>query len=553
MEFITKKEVIQAIDSLDEKKDIDLLSKIYNNVKMVDIRSLFDNALKTTLSNLDKSQIENYKNIFMLHGLDAPFAAINQYFHLLNTQRFGSAAFQKQSAGDLPQLVGPELASNEVFKKTLPYIVASSKGTAAGYGKGELFFMVYGKDAKKIASKEHADVSVDGWKIEVKGKGAALNPGQDTTQKQNVNIVDTLNDGLRQIANQENITLLQKSEKTNPTNPVGGWFPDFFKQLTEKKGEAFALTTLRDYLSKLYRLKNADEFAKAVFPLLGTRECNRVWASYVINSAKAQSNWQSTIIVDTDGNSNFGFVNIVDGSSLPDSLNFKPVLSKGSGTYAYPDGAIMVGLNQDVDDKKVKISSFKEELAGLQREWATIKQNKTVDKRFNKVEKLLAALDSRINKLSHTKAVRSMGLERMLSELDSLMFDIKNVSGSNRGYKPKQPKQPKQATPVKQPKEDPAVAAQQLAAKQELNNAKQTFDSYLQLKPEFRQAYNKIDNLDKLGAQEEAVDLIKSGASFEQVMDLLGQHVMESTNKKENKQYLGELNKLKSFIKELNK
>jgi len=548
MEFITKKEVIQAIDSLDEKKDIDLLSKIYNNVKMVDIRRLFDNALKTTLSNLDKSQNESYKNIFMLHGLDAPFSSINQYFKLLTTQRFGSEAFEKQNEGNLPQLVGSELANNEVFKKTLPYIVASSKGTAAGYGKGELFFMVYGKDAKKIASKEHADVSVDGWKIEVKGKGAALNPGQDNTQKQNVNIVDTLNDKLRKIAKQENITLIQKSEKTNPTNPVGGWFPDFFKQLSEKKGEEFALTTLRDYVSKLYRLKNADEFANAVFPLLGTRECNRVWASYVINSAKSQSNWQSTIIVDTDSDSNFGFVNIVDGSNLPDSLNFKPVLSKGSGTYAYPDGAIMVGLNQDVDDKKVKISSFKDELSRLQKEWETIKQNKSVDRRFNKVEKLLAALDSRINKLSHTKAVRSMGLEKMLSELDSLMMDITNVSPPTHGPKTKQPKQ---SRTVKQPKEDPALLAQQMDAKKQTYNATERFNDYLKNKPEFLKAYNKIDKLDRLGAQEEAVDLIKSGASFEQVMDLLGQHVMESKNKRQNAKYLGELNTLKSFLKKL--
>lgn len=344
---ITKKEVIELIDGLDEKTDQATLTKIYNSGKYEQIKMELEKVNKTVLKHLDEKQRSLFNKIFLLNGIESPFNDIMEYFRLLSTNRISSEKLKKTNSGLLSDLVSEEMSNNSVFKNTLSEIVDSSRGTASGFGKGELFFMVYGKDATKLSSKEHADVSLDGWKIEIKGKGAALNPVSGKSDKQNVNIVDSLNSNLKKMAEQFKINLSIQSGKNNPTNPSSGWFPEFFKQLARVKNLNFAVDTLSNYLKELYDMddSSAKNMAKSIFPLLGETDSNRVWAKFVIDNSKKHSNWQSTIIINTDGTKNdFPYVNITSGENLPNDLIFKPVLTKAKGTYAYPDGALMVSI-----------------------------------------------------------------------------------------------------------------------------------------------------------------------------------------------------------------
>jgi hypothetical protein len=457
---ITKKEVIELVDGLDEIKDQQTLSKIYNSGKYAEIKTGLDNVSKTTLGNLDQKQIQSFNNIFLLHGLDGSFADIQQYFQLLATDRFGSDKLKQLGSGDLAGLVSDRMASNTVFKNTLPYIVDNSRGTASGYGKGELFFMVYGKNAVKLESKEHADVSVDGWKVEIKGKGAALNPGNDDGKTQSVNIVDGLNQELMRVATELNLSLPQRSEKQNPTNPVSGWFPKFFKQLAAVKGNAVAKQTLNSYLKRLYRMEDqlSSKMTAEVYPLLGDREVNRTWSKFVINKAKGQSKWQSTIVIDTDAaGAGFPYVNIVDGNDLPSNLVLKPVLSKGKGTYAYPDGALMVSINDRDEFNKNAVDQYTNQVVDLKTKFAQYSTNNAISKTdIASVGKKIVVMQTEFDKRlksgrwnASSGLIKSIGtVQQMLDLLAAGQTIRKKSSRSKSVARQPVPRQPKPVRPA---------------------------------------------------------------------------------------------------------
>lgn len=413
---VTKKEVLQVINNLDDTRDAAILDRVYNSVKHDEIIAWMNELKSTVLSHLDKNQQSVFEDILFRHGIDSSYASIKEYIHLLKTDRFGNERFKKLTGGTLMDVVGPKMANNSVFKNTLPYIVGNAKQGPSGYGKGELFFMVYGANARKLPSSAHADVDLGGWKIEIKGTGAGLHPGANE-QGQNVNIVDKLNADLQRMAKQYNFVL---PKEEGVVNPVNGWFPSFFQQL-QQTDRAKALEVFTKYLSDLYRMppKESAQMAKAVLPKLGTPEAGNVWGSFIINNSRKNSEWESICALDTVGGT-YQYINVVDGNNLPKDLGLMPTLKKTKSTYAYPDGWIGIKIIKNLATNTEAINRYKKEIQTVADDW-----NKTIAGQKNslsantlaRVAAMIQDLQSRIDAQNPKSRLASTAFDKILGNI----------------------------------------------------------------------------------------------------------------------------------------
>jgi hypothetical protein len=516
---VTKKEVLAVINDLDDARDAAVLDRVYNSIKHDEIISWVTDLKSTVLSHLDKNQQSVFEDILFRHGIDSSYASLKEYVQLLKTDRFGNERFKQLSGGTLMDIVGPKMANNSVFKNTLPYIVTNAKQGPSGYGKGELFFMIYGDNAQKLPSSAHADVDLGGWKIEIKGTGAGLHPGANE-EGQNVNIVDKLNADLQRQAKQYGFVLPNEG---GVVNPVSGWFPSFFQQLlqTDKKK---ALEVFTKYLSDLYRMptKESAQMAKAVLPKLGTAEAGNAWGSFIINNSRKNSEWESICALDTVAGT-YQYINIVDGNNLPKDLGLMPTLKKTKSTYAYPDGWIGIKIIKNLAANTDAIDRYKKEIASVADDWNKSiagQQNSLPVKVLTRVAGQIQDLQTRIDaqnpksKLASTAFDKILGNIRKQTELvkqGKLMVSPKQTAAAKPAAKSPVKRAAKQASPAA--KQSTKLTGMGSAAKR-----KQVLDAELRDKnSRIAQFISKTKATSRSVWIDKINDMLKAGNSLNQI------------------------------------
>jgi hypothetical protein len=439
---ISKSELIELISKLDDIEDAKTLSSIETHLRRSEVDDNISLIKKQALSNLDSKSWDFFNRT--INSKHFGYKSLKEYFVLLNdpSMKIGPSHFEKSGKGSILELVPSKMRSNEVFQETLPDIMQYSAATASGQGAGELFFLIYGLNASKVPSAEGADVSLDGWYLEIKSTGSGLKSSasdEKAGQGAESRVADTLNDGLKEIANKNGWQLEDTDKSPRLTK---GWFPEFWKKLEKSKGEDAAVRLMNDYISKIYKVKDSSEMARKVLKSLGSSDADKVWSSSVVNMNKANSGWDSVLIINTKNVHTLEYCNFVDGDTIPDNAAMQPVLSRGRGTFAYPDGYIALGLkgartgeemeirSQKRQDSLKILAELKDEYSSLFQAYKSIRMNlpPKLDKKFEKVFTTMSSgIKDKTKELQNADAYDRTLMKGMVSSMKKMKQELEDV------------------------------------------------------------------------------------------------------------------------------
>lgn len=341
---VTKVRIIDLIEKLDPNKDFRVLFSIETILRKSEIDERLETLRFGCLNHLDSRNWNFFEDT--IRAKNFGFAELTEYFDLLEDpeMKISPQVFKKSCSGRLLDLIPDRLRSNEVFRQTLTNIIRYSIATASGQGAGELFFLIYGEVARKLASTSGADIDLNGWRLEIKSVGSGLKNTASTsksTQGSESRMIDDLTDSLRDII-RENRSWGVADSSAAPSL-VRGWFVDFWWAHWREKGCDATIELMNHYISSIYKVPDATSMAINVLQSLGTPDANRVWSSEVITMNKLNGGWDSVLLINTK-DSDLEYCNFIDGESVPANAVLKPVLKRGSGTFAYPDGYISLNL-----------------------------------------------------------------------------------------------------------------------------------------------------------------------------------------------------------------
>lgn len=89
---VTKQQVMDVINDLDDTRDAAVLDRVYNSIKYDEIISWVTALKSTVLSHLDRNQQSVFEDILFRHGIDSSYASLKEYIQLLkqHPDQFGS-------------------------------------------------------------------------------------------------------------------------------------------------------------------------------------------------------------------------------------------------------------------------------------------------------------------------------------------------------------------------------------------------------------------------------------------------------------------------------
>jgi len=346
---IKKDEIMEAIISIDNEDILNRILGVCGEEKVIDAFSEFE---KSGVS-LNSVELEYFKTELL--GSSAPIESKIELLSLLssNEAKIGTEFFGF-SSGNFLTALDSRISSNETFIDIFPTLSRWSSQAADGLGKMELVLLLCGKNASKPDSKgegKKGDVIIDGLHIEVKCDGGMIHAGNVDVAK---GFVKTLNkmvfdygsdNGYSIPTDVENkyFSLARRKNK-------GKWGYDLLSEMSNEE----AMGLMAEYLSSLYITFTDKEINSLVEEvILALREENtithgdnkvaNIFAKYVMNGYKRHEKWDNIIVFDTK-TLNYGIAS--DGESITPTWNFNlPLFSRGKSTFAVPDGAVIVNVN----------------------------------------------------------------------------------------------------------------------------------------------------------------------------------------------------------------
>jgi len=549
---ISKSDLIKLINTLDDIEDSKTLDGLETYLRKTEVNEKLDELRSGSLRNLDSKSWEFFKVTLMSKQFG--YGELIEYLDLVNNPaaKIKPSSFERSGSGSLLSLVPSKLSSNVVFQETLPNIMTYSAATASGQGAGELFFLIYGLNATKMNSTDGADVNLNGWKLEIKSTGSGLKSSAGTeksTQGAESRIVDSLNNEFKEIIKQNNWDI-QGTEKS--PRLTKGWFPQFWHDFIRKNGQEEAVKLMNHYITSIYKIPNATEMSKKVLGALGSNDADKVWSSEIITMNKDNSGWDSVIIINTKNSTTLEYANFLDGNSLPSNVITQPMLSRGKGTFAYPDGYIGLGLKGATTSDQEEVRSDKRQksltvLDELKQKFLDLTSN--FEEKKNNLspgtsKKLKSALDDVSNKLDEkTKELEDerssgptmKGLSTTIDKLESLMSSIDDNSLENTSDVPKE-------NPSRRNKKPTDYRKTQNVVQQPVQQKQITGSSQDILKTKLSDINNPITqelNNIKKNAPDEYNDAVKEvgyeidkGATDEQIVAFLSDYLNESQIKR---------------------
>ena len=343
-----KKEILDLISNIEDESELIRVKNVLTRKYVIEKLDVYKKY--TPLNNREIKYIEN--------AIISSIADTNSKIELIDLllddkQKIDKSLFNKMNHGSIDKLVPQKIRNNDCFKNIYNDIFNFTSQSAAGLGKGELLFLLIGKNAykpKSTGSGKKGDVVIDGIHVEVKA-GGTIHAGNTSVAKgavtkYNTDIVAYAKTKGYDTTGAEPLYFKLAPGKKKSKYSVGGdWFWMFLKKL-KKDNASEALKIMTNYLQKLYNNKSNEIsiLAKETLQALGDREkISKIFKTYVFNKYKEHEGFDSLICLDfkrniyavsTDGDKNFSnkvYVGI-------------PNTSRGKSTYAIPDGAMGIGL-----------------------------------------------------------------------------------------------------------------------------------------------------------------------------------------------------------------
>jgi hypothetical protein len=132
----------------------------------------------------------------------------------------------------------------------------------------------------------------------------------------------------------------------------------------------------------------------------------------------------------------------VDGNTIPDNATMQPVLSRGRGTFAYPDGYIALGLKgarsgEEMEARSQKrqeslkvLSELKDEYSSLYQAYKAIRGNlpPKLDKKFEKVfHTMSSGIRDKSKELENADAYDRTLMKGMVSSMKKMKQELEDV------------------------------------------------------------------------------------------------------------------------------